>query len=321
MSTSAPSLEMTFILSICDMCRRGDIAAIVESFKGYWREKERHPWHRVYATLKSEGPVLQSEKQLAETLLLLRDSVFAALRTHSLSLALDVKTRELLEMILSAESWNEGRQRARAYLLEQVMDKINKKRLEHLVVSGLLHDDFPQAAAALQQAQLEQYQQARPKTDGTMLDLKRLARSVHGARLLRQLDIKINEIRCDDPRASQLLEKYEQLLVELETESIADVPHTTDYVQVTLDGELVSASDTTTTQAIEHQPRPIQGTSTSAVDGSKTVQLPLTEYLSSDESQEKKVSSEQQTSKKRTTRRRKKKDDTESTVVNSGEVD
>ena len=91
--------KLAFVDAICDTSRRGDIDGALELLKGYWIDKKAHPWHRIYTMIETHWTKEGEQRDLAETLLLLRDAVFGSIGIHSLSLTLDTPTSIILPSI------------------------------------------------------------------------------------------------------------------------------------------------------------------------------------------------------------------------------
>jgi len=299
---------IAYVRSICDMTRRGDINRVAEAIRGYWTNKRAHPWHRIVKELSEKGRRVLEKNELEETTALLRDAVFAALDMLSLSVALDLTTRELLDIVLKEKSWRNGRREARAYCAQLVAGLIAKGRVDYLIPSALERDGFGYLVPDLLQAQLDQLQNAKPKLKDGAYDLSALHRSVLGRLLLRDFEVTGRTLPEDDPRAKELLEGFEHLVLEKELEQSERAIRPLDTAQVTLNGEIVE--DTEPPEAPETE---------RVEEKAPEVQLPLTEYIAPAEDMKKakktstkkratkKTSSKKKTKKKSKTRARRKK--------------
>ena len=286
---------ITYVRSICDMTRRGDINRVAEAIRGYWTDKRAHPWHRIVKELSEKGPRVLEKNELEETAALLRDAVFAALDMLSLSVALNLTTRELLDIVLKEKSWRNGRREARAYCAQLAAELIAKGKLDYLVPDLL-------------QAQLDQLQSARPKLKDGAYDLSALHRSVLGRLLLRDFEVTGRALPEDDPRVKDLLEGFEHLVLEKELEQTERAVRPSDTAQVTLNGEIVEDTKPPETPEAER-----------VEEKTPEVQLPLTEYIAPAEDLKKakkasakkratkKGSAKKKTTKKSKTRARRKK--------------
>ncbi|RLI47623.1 MAG: hypothetical protein DRO73_11430, partial [Candidatus Thorarchaeota archaeon] len=298
----------TYVRSICDMTRRGDINRVAEAIRGYWTDKRAHPWHRIVKELSEKGPRVLEKNELEETAALLRDAVFAALDMLSLSVALNLTTRELLDIVLKEKSWRNGRREARAYCAQLAAELIAKGKLDYLVPSALERDGFGYLVPGLLQAQLDQLQSARPKLKDGAYDLSALHRSVLGRLLLRDFEVTGRALPEDDPRVKDLLEGFEHLVLEKELEQTERAVRPSDTAQVTLNGEIVEDTKPPETPEAER-----------VEEKTPEVQLPLTEYIAPAEDLKKakkasakkratkKGSAKKKTTKKSKTRARRKK--------------
>ncbi|MHA2425895.1 MAG: hypothetical protein ACXAEF_13975 [Candidatus Thorarchaeota archaeon] len=227
----------------------------------------------------------------SEALALLRDGIFGSLEIHSLSLALDVPAREVLEILLKGKNWNEGRRDARAFTSMLASQLITKLNLDYLDTSSLKRDGFGFLIPQLDEARLEEYRKARPKKEKGVLVLKPLARSVYGKRMLRSLMITSPTVKTTEDQAKQLLSEYDNFLIELETDtSRTEIPEGPTE-QLTLDGEPVSLGEEISIEPAEVDKQ------------EETVQAPLSEYIPA---QKKKPTAKEASRKRRKGRRAKK---------------
>ncbi|MFW9849299.1 MAG: hypothetical protein ACFFF4_09165 [Candidatus Thorarchaeota archaeon] len=204
---------------------------------------------------------------MADTIALLRDGVFGSLNIHSLSLALDIPTSEILDILMKGKSWKEGLRDARAFCSVQVSDLISNHKVDYIDQISLKRDGFGYLIPQLDEALLEQYRKAKPQKEAGNLILKPLARTVHGRKVLRTLGITTPTIKASSEHGKQLLREYENYLIEIETDTsktpVSDVP----TEQLTLEGEPVS---------LEEEEKEISVETEATDDG---VQAPLSEYI------------------------------------------
>jgi len=229
--------RLAFVSTICDMSRRGDIDAVIEAFEGYWTDKTRYPWHNTYTLLEKYWALENPERDVSETLLLLRDAVFGALGLHSLSLPLEIPTQEILKRIVKGRSWKESRRSVRENLSQAVSEMIDQGQIAHFIPWALKHDGLGFLLPALQEARLDEFRNARPKTTRGKFDLRALSKSVIGRALLRQLSIKSEKLAEDDPQVGQVEEAYEHMLLDLEVGEGVATLSPDETLQVTISGE------------------------------------------------------------------------------------
>lgn len=288
--------KLAFIDYICEMSRRADCSAIEDSLKSYWKDHQRNPWNKIYTLLEKYWMKEKPDQDISNTLLLIRDGIFAALDIHSMSLALDIPAKDILKMLLQAKSWKEGRRKVRTYCSQLISDMIEEGDIKYLVPSGLERDGFGFLVPSLREARIEQFKKAQPKKSKNKLNLQNLANTVLGRELLRLHMISPETtatgkqswtMSADDPRASEFLAAYENMVLDLEIDETSRI--IPDYTQqVTLNGKVLS---------LEASPRK-ESRSTSTSPG---IQEPLTDYLAEEQKEPKKKS------KKKTIKKGKKK--------------
>jgi hypothetical protein len=285
------------------MSRRADIDAIENSLKGFWSDKKANPWNKIYTSIEKYWMKEKPDEDVSNTLLLIRDSVFGALDIHSMSLSLDIPTQDLLKILLGEKSWKEGRRKVRTHCAKLVSDMLDKGVTKYFVPSGLERDGFGFLVPSLRAARIKEIKKARPKETKGILNLKKLANSELGRDLLRlhmiapEMDDKGKKVwtlSVKDPRATGLLEAYESMIQNLESdESSRIIP---DYTQqVTLNGKPLSE---------EVSPRK-EPRSTSVSPG---VQEPLTEFFEEEPKEQKKKAKKKESgkrSKKKVSKKRK----------------
>ncbi|MHA1481465.1 MAG: hypothetical protein ACTSQZ_08590 [Candidatus Thorarchaeota archaeon] len=259
--------KLAFVDAICDMARRGDIFGIVESQKKYWKNKKSSPWHRVHKLIETHWKKEKEGIDASETLILLRDAVFGSLDIHSLSLAIDTPTHEIIEMFVKGKSRKDGRRAVRTFCSKTVTELIKKGNLDYLETASLHRDGFGYLVPSLSEKHLEIYKNARPKKEDGAYDLKPLARSIIGRRIFRDLQITKASLDGKDPLVSQLLENYDHLLLDLEIDGSTDSLPLGPTEQLTLNGRPIE------------EITEIEAEKPSKKRRTKEVQVPLTEYL------------------------------------------
>jgi hypothetical protein len=280
------SSKLVFVHKIADLSSRGDIEAITELLKGYWKDKRAYPWHRLHAIIETQWEKENPDKDLQETLILLRDAVFGALEMLSLSLVLNIPTSEVLKMVCKGKSWKDGRRLARAECSTLAMNLIHKGTLDNLTPSALERDGMGFLLASLHEARLKEFRMARPKVKDGKLDIKVLSRTMYGRRLLREKMITVSSIDEADPAAAEILETYDNLILELEIADASRIIPIGPTEQITLNGKLVE--DSVDRIEIDRTKEPTLG-----------VQAPLTEYLTGAAKSSRSKSRKRKTSKKK----------------------
>ncbi|MHA2163024.1 MAG: hypothetical protein ACXABF_11430 [Candidatus Thorarchaeota archaeon] len=231
--------KLAFVDKICDMSRRGDIDGALELLKGYWIDKKAHPWHRIYNMIETHWTKEGEQRDLAETLLLIRDAVFGSIDIHSLSLSLEIPTSKILEEITSGNSWKDGRRKARTFCGNMVSDLIEKGRIEYLEPTALRRDGFGYVVPSLNVARLKEFKKAQPVENDGRLEIKALSRSVFGKQLLRDQMITTASLPLDSPQAEQITQAYDHRLLDLEIDQTADLAFPAETEQITLNGRPV----------------------------------------------------------------------------------
>jgi len=283
---SLKSSKLVFVHKIADLSSRGDIEATTELLKGYWKDKRTHPWHRLYAIIETQWEKENPDKDLQETLILLRDAIFGSLEMLSLSLALNIPANEVLVMVCKGESWKNGRRLARAECSTLAMDLIDKGDLGYLIPSALKRDGMGFLLAPLHEAHLKEFKMAKPTTKDGKLDLKALSRTMYGRRLLREKTIAASSIDETDPAAVEVLKTYDNLILELEIADASRIIPVGPTDQITLNGKLIE--DSADKGAIHKVKEP-----------TPSVQAPLTEYLTGSAKSSRPKSRKRKTSKKK----------------------
>ncbi len=234
---------MAFVDHICELSRRGAMQEIANSIREYWVDKKAAPWHRIYDMLDKNWNWKSGDKEeFTQRLLLLRDGVFGSLGMLSLSLAIDLSTKEVLHILTKSKDWNSGRRDVRSRCAKILSEMISKKQLADLLPSALERDGFGFLVPSLKDALFEEYRDAQPRITRKKLDVSLLSKSVLGRSLLREQMITESKIAEEDPRTQQLLETYERLLVELELDERVVILPPSETDQLTLNGEVVAES-------------------------------------------------------------------------------
>ncbi len=233
--------RLEFVRCMCESIRRGDMSAVRESLEGFWDDRETHPWDRVYTDIEKFWAKEHPDEELAETLLLLRDGVFASLDMQSLSLPIKITTSELLQTVLSEESWKAGRRAARNHCVGLLVKQINRGHLNHIEDIGLELDGFGYLLDELREARLDKYREAEPDLKRKYAYLEPLRKSREGRKLLRSLSITEDRLSKDDPRFEELMQAYEHALVDMEVDLSSAQVFPDSTRQVTLNGETIES--------------------------------------------------------------------------------
>ena len=249
------------------MSIRGDISAFTSLLKGYWEDKKKFPWNKVYSVLDNYWEKERPGEDIGVTLLHIRDGIFGSLDIHSVSLALDCPTSKIIEILLKGKDWNDGRKKTRLFCSKEVSKMISIQELDYLNSESLSRDGFGYLVEQLVEAQLEQYRQSKPKKEKNSLDIKALQKSVHGRNLLRELGITNSSLSMKSPEAGNLLQAYENRLIELETDTSRIEFLSGPAEQLTLEGEPVEEI-----QSKEEEKK-------TKTKGTEEHQTPLTEYM------------------------------------------
>ena len=234
---------MAYVQKVCDLSRRGDMNAVADLMKGYYRDKEENPWHRIYKDVQSHWSKENPKQDVAETLLLLREAVFGALDILSFGLISEISTPDVVTAMTTEASWNAGRRKVRNMCLDAADGLIAKGDVRFLMPAALRRDDFAFLVPRVEEAQWEIFRKARPKVNRGKLDLSKLEESVIGSRFLREQMILETKLKADDPRVSALVDAYELQLVEIEVDRSTRIEPAAPTEQTTLNGEVVQESE------------------------------------------------------------------------------
>ena len=240
-ATAKPK-RLAYVHKICELSKRGDMSAVANMIKGYYSDKNAHPWHNIYKDVEKYWTREHPKKDVTETLILLRDAVFGALEILSLSIAADVPTAEFVAIFTKESNWKDGRRQIRNKCIELVEQMTKKRKTRYLVPSALKRDGFGFLVSGIEDAELEAFKKAKPvlkkvpKKKKQILDLKPLEKSQIGSRFLREQMVMETQIEKGDPRIPLILEAYDHFLVELEIDMSSSIPEPVPTEQVTLNG-------------------------------------------------------------------------------------
>ena len=169
------------------------------SIKEFWSDKRKAPWHKLYELLEKDWDWKKGDiNELRQKLILLRDGVFASLGMLSLSLALDMTTKDILAILTKQKDWVSGKRAVREKCAKIVNRQIAEGHIYHLVPSALDRDGFGFLASPLQDALIRDYKSAQPIKKKKYLDVSALSKSVLGRPLLREHMITEEKVKLDD---------------------------------------------------------------------------------------------------------------------------
>lgn len=232
--------KLAFLDQMCELSRRGAMEDFANSIKEYWTDKRKAPWHRLYKLIEEEWNWKEGNiQELKEKLILIRDGVFASLGMLSLSLAIDMNTKDVLTLLTKAKDWSSGKRIVREKCAKIVNRQISNGDVAYLVPSGLERDGFGFLMGPLKDVLIQEYRESQPVRKKRHLDVSALSNSVLGRHLLRQQMISEGKLELDDPRIQPLLEAFGRYLVELELDERVVIPKPQDTEQLTLNGEVV----------------------------------------------------------------------------------
>ncbi len=286
--------KLAFVDGICDSVKRGDIDYLIESMKLYWEDKRNNPWHRIDKLLEKYWDKEKTTEDISETMILIRDAVFASLDIHCLSLAIDESSFRILSILTKAKSWKAGRQDVRNTVSDAAEKLIKQRSLDYLESSALKRDNFGYLVPQLEEAKIEQFGKAKPEVKNDKLDISKLHKTVIGRRVLRERQLTEKTIPMDDSRAKELEQNYENILLELEIDSTRIDELTGLTEQLTLDGKTLDEEETTPKE-----------TETKKKDDDS--QATLTEFIPDKKKRKKKTSPKKSSRERMKARRSKKK--------------
>lgn len=215
------------------------MSAVADMLKGYFKDRKANPWHQIYKDIQTYWQKEHPNEDVTETLLLLREAVFASFDILSLGLVSEISTIEVLDLFTSESSWTAGRRRVRNHCLDIADHLIAKGNVRYLLPSALKRDDFGFLVPRVEEAQWDNFVKAKPKVTRGKLDLTKLENSILGSRFLGEQMIMDTKLSSDDPRVPVLLEAYELQLVEIEINRSTRIQPATPTEQVTLNGGIV----------------------------------------------------------------------------------
>lgn len=216
---------------------------VADSIKGYYSNKNEHPWHQVNKNIRTFIKKEKSKDKLSEILILLRAAVFGALDILSFGLIDKVSTEDIIKAFTKEESWKLGRRSARNLCLDVADLLIQKGETRYLIPSALKRDGFSFLISKIEQAQFVKFKKARPKVIKKQLNLTKLEKTVLGSKFLRDQMVMETKIDAKDPRVEQIIEAYELQLVEIEIDRVSKGKPPTQTEQVTLNGQPVFDDD------------------------------------------------------------------------------
>ena len=214
--------------------------------QGYYTDRNADPWHTIFSDIEKHWTRENPNKDVSEAIVLLRDAVFGAFDILSLSIALDIQTKEIVSLFTNESNWKDGRRRVRSRCIELAEQMIKKRKTRFLIPSALKRDGFGFLVSDLQNAELETFKKARPKMGkipkqkGTVLDLRPLEKSRLGSKFLKEQMVMERFLKKNDSRVPIILEAYEQFLIDFEIDSSASAAEPVPTEQVTLNGTPVS---------------------------------------------------------------------------------
>ncbi|MBS3794403.1 MAG: hypothetical protein KGY80_05885 [Candidatus Thorarchaeota archaeon] len=244
-----------FVDKIVNMSKRGDFSYIRESMEAYWKNKDDHPWDRIYKALAQEMGE-QEDESFSERVMLVREAVFCSLDMTSLSLALDVGANEILSIMTNETEWKDGRREARSHCASLLKKRIEAGKIEYIVEVGLEKDDFEYLIPEVREARIAKFKKAKPTLDSDNVDLAPLRKSRYGRQLLRSLNIVESSLDADDERVERLVETYEHQLLELELSDTIDILPDNRTQQVTLNGVPVDTGNERPSKRIKKSQSP-----------------------------------------------------------------
>ncbi len=234
--------DEAFLKKVLDLANRGDFVALSQTFNGFWKDKNESPLHRIdsIAVRNFED---SDDGMLTECLMQIRAGVLSYLGMLSLSTAVEVPTRDILDIMLKEENSKDGRKNAREFLAEQAKSLIEKSRVGHLVPSELKRDGLGYLTGKVREAQIENYRKAKPSVKQGKISVKKLSHTVLGKKILRDLRIDTKEVDAKSDEASRVKEAYDHYLLEIELSDDIGMPDIEDTEQLSLDGEAVDIDE------------------------------------------------------------------------------
>ncbi|TFG13836.1 hypothetical protein EU537_05085 [Candidatus Thorarchaeota archaeon] len=230
-----------------DLANRGDFVAITKTYNDFWKDKNKNPLHRI-DSIAMRNFQDADEVELTNTLLQIRSSVFSYLGLLSLSIATEVSTKDILQVMLNEDNSKKGRKKAREFLTAQAKQLIDKNRVNHLIPTELKRDGLGYLTEKVREAQIENYRKAKPSVKKGKLSLKKLSHTVLGKKILRDLCIDANELDANSDEASRIGEAYDHYLLEIELSEDFVMPDIEDTQQLSLEGKPLDADESDETK-------------------------------------------------------------------------
>ena len=243
---------------------------IADLMKGYYSDKNAHPWHKAINNIQTFIKNESSNDKLSETLILMRAAVFGALDILSFGLVDDIATEDIIKAFTEEKKWELGRRSARNLCLDVADKLIEKGETRYLIPSALKRDGFGFLIQRIDEAQWEVFKKVKPKVIKGELNLTNLEKSVVGSKFLREQMIMETKMDAKDPRAEALLEAYELQLIEIEVDRSSRIKPPTHTEQVTLNGQPVLENEEDKEEKVKRK-------------SSKSDQTPLTDFLVEEE--------------------------------------
>jgi hypothetical protein len=214
--------------------------------QGYYTDRYAHPWRTIFNDIEKHWTRENQKKDVSEAIVLLRDAVFSAFDILSLSIALDIQTREIVSLFTNESNWKDGRRRVRSKCIELAEQMIKKRKTRYLIPSALKRDGFGFLISDLQNAELETFKKARPKIGKipkrkcTVLDLRPLEKSRLGSKFLKEQMVMEHFLEKKDSRVPIILEAFDRFLIDYEIDSSSSAAEPVPTEQITLNGTPVS---------------------------------------------------------------------------------
>lgn len=232
----------------------------------------------MYKDIQKYGEKQETEEDLQEILILIREAVFAALEILSFGLISEIQTPDIIQAFISEKDWNLGRRKARNLCLNIVDRLIKNGDVRYLLPSSMKREGFGFLVSRIEEIELEHFRKARPTITKGKLNLSKLEKSIIGSKFLRDQMVIETKMNADDPRIETIQEAYDLQLVELEFERTTRTRVPQDTEQITLNGQPVEVLGD-------------EKTSSSRKRRSSEVQSPLTEFITESKSSSKKKKS------------------------------
>ena len=234
--------DEAFLKKLLVLANKGDFVALSQNFNGFWKDKNENPLHRI-DSIAVRNYEDGDDGKLREALMQIRASVFSYLGMLSLSPAIEVPTRGILEVMLKEKDSKAGRKKGREFLAEQAKSLIERNQVSHLIPSELKRDGLGYLTGKVREAQIENYRKAKPSVEKGNLSLKKLSHTVLGKKILRDLCIDTKEVEAKSDEASRVKEAYGHYLLEIELSEDIVMPDIEDTEQLSLEGKPVEVDE------------------------------------------------------------------------------